>query len=132
MEYCPGGELFDKIANQKNQVFNESEACGIMKKLLRAVNHCHANRIVHRDIKPENIMIGKDGELKLIDFGLSKQSKSKTSHMSTIAGTPHYMAPEVLDGDYNFKVDIWSLGVLMYVLLSGYLPFYGENRNEVF
>lgn len=101
-------------------------------KLIRAVNHCHANRIVHRDIKPENIMIGNDGELKLIDFGLAKQSKTKAAHMNTIAGTPHYMAPEVLDGDYNYKCDIWSLGVLMYVLLSGYLPFYGDNRKEVF
>ena len=77
MEYCPGGELFDKIASQKDQLFNESEACVIMEELFRAINHCHANGIVHRDIKPENIMIGKDGNIKLIDFGLSKRSKSK-------------------------------------------------------
>jgi calcium-dependent protein kinase len=94
-----------------------------MRKLFRAVNHCHANNIVHRDIKPENIMIGKDGEMKLIDFGLSKRNTTKNSHLSSIAGTPYYMAPEVLDGDYNLKCDIWSLGVLMYTLLSGYLPF---------
>ena len=77
-------------------------------------------------------MFGEDKELKLIDFGLSKRSKDKNSHLSTIAGTPYYMAPEVLEGDYNYKCDIWSLGVLMYVLLSGYLPFQGESRKEVF
>jgi calcium-dependent protein kinase len=94
-----------------------------MKKLFRAVNHCHANGVVHRDIKPENIMYGADNEIKLIDFGLSKKSKDKFNQLQTIAGTPYYMAPEVLEGEYNFKCDIWSLGVLMYVLLSGYLPF---------
>jgi calcium-dependent protein kinase len=94
-----------------------------MKKLLRAITHCHSNGVVHRDIKPENIMIGGDGEIKLIDFGLSEKSVKKDASLHTIAGTPYYMAPEVLEGDYNFKCDIWSLGVLMYVLLSGYLPF---------
>lgn len=113
-------------------MFNESEACKIMEKLFRAINHCHAQGIIHRDIKPENVMIGRDNEIKLIDFGLSKRSKDKTSHLTTIAGTPYYMAPEVLDGDYNYKCDIWSLGVLLYVLVSGYLPFQGENRQDVF
>lgn len=77
MEYCSGGELFDRIAKQKDQVFNESEAATIMKKLLRAINHCHASGVVHRDIKPENIMYGRDNEIKLIDFGLSKSVSGK-------------------------------------------------------
>ncbi len=77
MEYCPGGELFEKIASQKDQMFGEGEASKIMKKLLRAINHCHASGVVHRDIKPENIMYGKDGEIKLIDFGLSKTVAGK-------------------------------------------------------
>lgn len=72
-----------------------------MKKLLRAVNHCHSVGVVHRDIKPENIMYGKDGEVKLIDFGLSRNVQNKVSRLSTIAGTPFYMAPEVLYGEYN-------------------------------
>lgn len=101
MEYCPGGELFDKIAAQKDQMFSEGEAAKIMKKLLRAINHCHASGVVHRDIKPENIMYGKDGEIKLIDFGLSKTVAGKHTQLTTIAGTPYYMAPEVIDGDYT-------------------------------
>lgn len=101
MEYCNGGELFDKIAKQKDQMFNESEAATIMKKLLRAINHCHATGVVHRDIKPENIMYGRDGEIKLIDFGLSKTMTSKHAQLTTIAGTPYYMAPEVINGDYT-------------------------------
>lgn len=104
-------------------MFNESEAAVIMKKLLRAINHCHASGVVHRDIKPENVMIGRDGEIKLIDFGLSRRVSDKYTTMTTIAGTPFYMAPEVLDGEYDSQCDIWSLGVLLYVLVSGYLPF---------
>ena len=102
-----------------------------MEKLFRAVGHCHANGVVHRDIKPENIMVGNDKELKLIDFGLSKIHKS-SKNLETITGTPYYMAPEVLTESYDHKCDIWSLGVVMYVLLSGYLPFQGPNKYEVF
>lgn len=94
-----------------------------MEKLFKGINHCHAVGVVHRDIKPENIMIGRDGELKFIDFGLSKKFSGKGNLMKTVVGTPFYMAPEVIDGPYNHKCDIWSLGVLMYVILSGYLPF---------
>lgn len=94
-----------------------------MIKLFRAINHCHSVRVVHRDIKPENIMYGRDGEVKLIDFGLAKRLHDSTTNLHTKAGTPHYMAPEVLSGSYNEKCDIWALGVLMYVLVSGYLPF---------
>jgi len=91
----------------------------------------HAQGIVHRDIKPENIMLAANGELKLIDFGLSKRQEG-AKKLKTIAGTPYYMAPEVLDGKYDQKCDTWSLGVLLYVFMSGYLPFQGENRNDVF
>jgi calcium-dependent protein kinase len=102
----------------------------MMTKLLKAINHCHTEGIAHRDIKPENIMITDDGDLKLIDFGLSKQVKDKK--MKTIVGTPYYIAPEVLQGKYGVKCDIWSLGVIMYILLSGYLPFGGDNAKDVF
>ena len=131
MEYIGGGELFDKIANTENQVFSEEDSIFYMRKLFSALNHVHANGIVHRDIKPENIMLTKDGELKLIDFGLSQRQTGMTK-MKTIAGTPYYMAPEVLDGHYDSKCDIWSLGVILYVFMCGYLPFQGSTRNEVF
>lgn len=101
-----------------------------MKQLFSAINHCHACGIVHRDIKPENIMINDEDEVRLIDFGLSKVSKKKQMH--TVAGTPFYMAPEVLVENYGSKADIWSLGVLLYTLVSGYLPFQGTNNREVF
>ena len=131
MEYIGGGELFDKIAKQENQVFTEPDAADYMKKLFSALNHMHAQGVVHRDIKPENIMLTQSGELKLIDFGLSKR-QSGNKKLKTIAGTPYYMAPEVLEGSYDSKCDTWSLGVLLYVFMSGYLPFQGDNRNEVF
>jgi calcium-dependent protein kinase len=122
MEYIGGGELFEKIAQQKNQVFSEPMAAEYMKKLFGALNHMHAQGVVHRDIKPENIMLSKEDELKLIDFGLSKRQQGNKK-LKTIAGTPYYMAPEVLDGQYDSKCDCWSLGVLLYVFMSGYLPF---------
>ena len=122
MEYIQGMQLFDKITSMPNQTFDEREAGIYMEKLLQAVNHCHAQGIIHRDIKPENIMITDNGSVRLIDFGLSKVNKGDKK-LTTIAGTPFYMAPEVLDGNYGAKADIWSLGVLLYVLVSGYLPF---------
>lgn len=136
MEYCSGQELFEKISAKKDEVFTEREATLIMEKLLRAINHCHANNVAHRDLKPENILYASkddDAELKIIDFGLSKQTKRHSgSSMATIVGTPYYVAPEVLHGKYGFDCDQWSLGVILYILLSGYLPFSGDNAAEVF
>ena len=86
---------------------------------------------MHRDIKPDNIMITNDDSVRLIDFGLSKASK-KGKQLKTVAGTPYYMSPEVLEGAYSKKADIWSLGVILYTLVSGYLPFQGKNAAEVF
>ena len=101
-----------------------------MEKLFKAINHCHAQNVIHRDIKPENIMITDQGSVRLIDFGLSKASR--TQKLTEMAGTPYYMAPEVLKGSYMAEADIWSLGVLLYCLVSGYLPFQGGSANEVF
>ena len=103
-----------------------------MKKLFFAINHCHSLNIVHRDLKPENIMYTEEeDEIKIIDFGLSK-AMDKPGHLKTLVGTPYYVSPEVLDGDYSIECDCWSLGVIMYTLLSGYLPFYGQTPGEVF
>ena len=106
-------------------------AASYMKSLFQAINHCHAQNIVHRDIKPDNIMITANNTVRLIDFGLSKASKGN-KQLQTVAGTPYYMAPEVLEGSYSKQADIWSLGVLLYTLISGYLPFQGSNAAEVF
>lgn len=130
MELISGGQLFDKITSQENQTFTEKDACKYMRDLFSAINHCHAQGVIHRDIKPENIMITETGDLKLIDFGLAKAGKTK--NLKTIAGTPYYMAPEVLDGNYGAECDMWSLGVILYTLVSGYLPFQGQKREEVF
>ena len=131
MEYCPNGELFDKLSSRQ-QPFTEGEACRIIEKLLRALIHCHSINITHRDIKPENVMFDSNDELKLIDFGLAKQTKKKNQSMHTIAGTPYFIAPEVLNGEYGKECDLWSIGVLLYMLLSGQYPFDGNSRAEVF
>lgn len=130
MEYISGYQLFELITAQKNQTFTEETAARYMKSLFMAINHCHALGIIHRDIKPENIMITDEGSVRLIDFGLSKASKNR--QLTTVAGTPYYMAPEVLDGAYQAKADLWSLGVLLYTLVSGYLPFQGNSSHDVF
>ena len=92
-----------------------------MRQLFQAINHCHALDIIHRDIKPENIMVTNDDQIRLIDFGLAAVAKKRT--LTEFAGTPYYMAPEVIKHLYGRKSDIWSLGVILYTLLSGYLPF---------
>lgn len=92
-----------------------------MHQLFSALSHCHANGVIHRDIKPENIMLTKSNKVRLIDFGLSLIKTQKT--VNEVAGTPYYMSPEMLNSRYDEKTDIWSLGVLLYVLVSGYLPF---------
>lgn len=132
MELCQGVELFTMIEHkiQQNGTFTESETAEIMKALLMAINHCHSKPIAHRDIKPENIIVGSDGYIKLIDFGLSK--KVKIHECKTIVGSPYYIAPEVLSENYSIECDIWSLGVILYIMLSGKIPFDGANAQEVF
>lgn len=150
MEYCGGGDLFDKITSQKDgQLFSEKKAASIMKKLFLGINHCHSNGVVHRDLKPENIMYkemtnANDSmmtreasietlEVKIIDFGLSKLLQNlQKGELRTLVGTPYYVAPEVLEGQYSKECDCWSLGVIMYAILSGCLPFYGNTPKEVF
>ena len=100
-----------------------------MKKLFLAVSHMHSQGIVHRDIKPENIMLDKQNELKLIDFGLATQLIG--SKLTTVTGTPYYMAPEVFKGSYDSKCDTWALGCILYVFMCGRLPFNGKNQREV-
>jgi len=153
LELCSGGELFDRIIEKK--YYNETEARIIFKQIMKAIIHCHIQGVCHRDLKPENfIMISKDDPytLKLIDFGLSRTFDNKEENilqpkkepenipqgkrhtravLMTKAGTPFYIAPEVLTGNYNEKCDVWSAGVILYILFCGYPPFYGENNKQI-
>ena len=133
-EYCKGGELFDVIS--KKGTFSENEACLIMKQILSAVCYAHQNGIVHRDIKPENILMdnkSNDLSIKLIDWGCACTiDKSNNERLHSVEGTSYYIAPEVLRGDYDEKCDIWSCGVILYILLCGYAPFFGETDEEIF
>ena len=131
MENCSGGELFDSIERfeKKGNPYSEKHAAEVIQKCLGALQHCHAMNIIHRDIKPENIMYDGNENVKLVDFGLAKQTKTE---LDMVAGTPYFMAPEVIDGHYGDKCDIWSLGVVLYMLVSGQLPFNGFSKPEVY
>ena len=131
-ELCTGGELFDKII--QNGYLDERTAANVMKDILSAVGYCHKYKVIHRDLKPENILYQDDktddSPLKIIDFGTSKQ-KYNGKELDDVCGTPYYIAPEVLEGKYNEKCDVWSIGVILYIMLCGYPPFNGSNDIEI-
>eukprot|EP01117_Protostelium_nocturnum_P012262 TRINITY_DN450_c1_g1_i1.p1 TRINITY_DN450_c1_g1~~TRINITY_DN450_c1_g1_i1.p1 ORF type:complete len:348 (-),score=97.94 TRINITY_DN450_c1_g1_i1:158-1051(-) len=132
MELVTGGELFDKIV-EKGQ-YTERDAATIVQKMLSAVEYLHSNNIAHRDLKPENLLLkkGDDTGVMLSDFGLSK-IVDENARLQTACGTPYYVAPEVLSASgYDLEVDLWSVGVITYLLLCGFPPFYGESLPEVF
>jgi len=131
-EYLPGGELFDRIIQAKK--FNELMAAKLMEQILSAISYLHKHKILHRDIKPENICFESthpDAMIKIIDFGTSKKVVTEEKLHSRL-GTAYYIAPEVLRGSYDFKCDIWSCGVIMYVFLFGNAPFNARSDNEIF
>ena len=134
-EYCAGGELFDKIIEMKH--FSEVEAALIIKQLISAVQFIHEHGIIHRDLKPENILLENstkgDGlfHIKLIDFGTSAY-KTNDEMLKHRYGTPYYVAPEVLSGSYDEKCDVWSCGIILYILLSGRPPFTGKKDSEIY
>ncbi len=129
-EFCEAGELFDEIV--KRQRFDERDAAIIIKQLLSAIAYCHSKSVCHRDLKPENILIDNKETLsiKLIDFGTSQKFDTEEK-MELILGTAYYIAPEVLKGEYDEKCDVWSIGVILYILLSGEPPFPGSNDKEI-
>ena len=132
MELCKGKEILYQMTN--NGCMEEKKVVNIILKVLLAIAHCHNRGITHRDLKPENILFDSmkpNADIKLIDFGLSRKY-DKEQKMHSILGTPYYVAPEVLKGEYDEKCDIWSIGAVTYLLLCGEPPFTGNSNNEIF
>ena len=129
LEYAPNGNLYELIAKQKNG-FSEYKAFEYFIQVVNAVYYLHNNNIIHRDIKPENILIGDDNKIKLCDFGWAKELTLE--NRSTFCGTVEYMAPEIVGSEnYDYGVDIWSLGILLYELLYGHSPFRADNTKNI-
>ena len=132
-EYCQEGELFDEIKAQSP--FSEAMAAWYLRQILSAVCYCHGMNIIHRDLKPENILIVKRQKngyhpIKIIDFGTAKVfQKEKAEHL--LIGSAYYIAPEVLSRNYTELCDLWSCGVIMYILLTGRPPFNGSSEEEI-
>ena len=136
LELVTGGELFDKIVQKKR--FDEQMARNYFQQLVVGTYYCHLHDVAHRDLKPENLLLDDKGRLKISDFGLSNLQPTGGSgegkQLFTMCGTPEYVAPEVLrDQGYNgFIADVWSCGVILYVMLAGSLPFRDTERSTVF
>ncbi|XP_042060419.1 CBL-interacting serine/threonine-protein kinase 24-like isoform X2 [Salvia splendens] len=123
LEFVTGGELFDKIVHHGR--LSENESRRYFQQLIDVVSHCHSKGVYHRDLKPENLLLDSQGKLKVSDFGLSALPQKGVDILHTTCGTPNYVAPEVLSnrGYDGAAADIWSCGVILYVLMAGYLPF---------
>lgn len=133
-EFMEGGELFDRIVEKS--YYSEREARDLVKLLLESIKYCHDANVVHRDLKPENLLLTSkddDASIKLADFGFAKKIEFDSAGLVTACGTPGYVAPEILEGHpYGKAVDIWSIGVITYILLCGYPPFHDDNHNALF
>ena len=122
MEFCPRGDRYDKLLDDYLDGMSEKQASELIFKIIKALLHCHDQHIMHRDLKPENIVFDKNGEPKLIDFGFAKIHKGRSDWLET-CGSPHFISPEALYGKYGKETDVWSMGVVIYQILTGKLPF---------
>lgn len=129
MELCSGGRLIDQMSKEVR--YSEHRAANIFKELMLVIKYCHEMGVVHRDVKPENILLSTSGKIKLADFGLAMRV-ANGQRLTGLAGSPAYVAPEVLSGNYSEKIDIWSAGILLHALLVGVLPFQGDSLDAVF
>eukprot|EP00210_Caulerpa_lentillifera_P006099 g5827.t1 len=130
MELCTGGELFDSIVQKGT--FSEYDAACMLRHILRVIAVCHDHYVIHRDLKPENFLLSHQGpgaKLKAIDFGVS-QFISENDVLTELVGSIYYIAPEVLQRKYSFPADIWSAGIILFILLSGEPPFGGNTNVE--
>lgn len=135
MECMEGGELFSRIQERADCAFTEREAAEIVTQVASAIHYLHSMNIAHRDLKPENLLYTRksaEGILKLTDFGFAKEITSHVKSLQTPCYTPYYVAPEVLGPEkYDKSCDMWSLGVIMYILLCGYPPFYSNHGAAI-
>ena len=132
LELCEGGQIFDRLISMGS--INEQDVANIFRQMVQLVDQCHTLGIAHRDVKPENFLLSSDKEdatIKAADFGLSQFFVSGKPFKSLI-GSAYYVAPEVLNRSYGPKADMWSLGVCLYVMLSGSPPFEGDGEGEIF
>jgi len=138
MEACSGGELFDQIVDKFNQrraegksgSYSEAEAAGVLRQIFSGLQYMHERKIGHFDLKPDNFLF-KDTQhttIKIIDFGMSKLV-GRTAHIKVLGGTLDYMAPEVIHTDYTYHADMWSMGVVTYVMLCGRCPFFRKKND---
>ncbi|KAL4443164.1 hypothetical protein ABPG74_002231 [Tetrahymena malaccensis] len=131
LEYCGGGELYSLLSSKRQ--LNEQQTKFYAAQLVKALEYLHSHNIIYRDLKPENVLIDKDGYIKLTDFGLSKMDVKHNTEATSLCGTPEYLAPEILEQKGHGKpVDWWTLGNIIWEMMTGLPPFYNENRKEMF
>lgn len=132
MELMNGGELFDRIVEK--EAYSEKEAADTIRPIVDSIRYCHENGIIHRDLKPENLLYDssdENGTIKISDFGLARFVQNELA--TTACGTPGYVAPEIIEGKgYGQEVDYWSIGIILYIMLCGFPPFYDENNQKLF
>uniref|UniRef100_A0A061RPT8 non-specific serine/threonine protein kinase n=1 Tax=Tetraselmis sp. GSL018 TaxID=582737 RepID=A0A061RPT8_9CHLO len=132
MEVCTGGELFDRIVERGH--YSEKDAADLVRTMVQVVKHCHERGVMHRDLKPENFLLASrdaNSAIKATDFGLSVYFKPG-DYFRDIVGSAYYVAPEVLRKRYGHQADIWSIGVILYILLCGVPPFWGDTEQQIF
>jgi len=131
MDFINGGELFFHLQSERK--FSNDRARFYTAEIVLGLEHLHANGIIYRDLKPENLLLDSAGHIKMTDFGLSKEGLTTDERTNTFCGTPEYLAPEVLEGkEYNKAVDWWSLGTLIFEMLTGLPPFYDEDVQKMY
>lgn len=135
LEYAAGGEIFNQCVADREEAFKEKDVQRLMRQILEGVHFLHTHDVIHLDLKPQNILLTSEsplGDIKIVDFGLSRIMKN-SEELREIMGTPEYVAPEILSYDpISMATDMWSIGVLTYVMLTGISPFLGDNKQETF